>query len=146
MVIGSDELEKLAEDSFKDRRIGGTIYCGGCGYNLKTLPYLYQCPECGQEYNARPLVMKGIFLPQNTSPPFVDMAAVVFCGPIAFFLIDGSTQPFEPAGFVMGILAAVMTVVYLGICIRRSRVMIKTRSILRRIRRFERELAESDND
>ena len=146
MVISSDELERLADDAYKERRIGGTIYCGGCGYNLKTLPYLYQCPECGQEYNARPLVMKGIFLPQITSPPFVDMAAVVFCGPIAFFLIDGATQPFEPAGFVMGLCAAILAVVYFGICIRRWRTLIKTHVILRRIRQFERDLAGSDND
>ncbi len=146
MVIGSDELERLADESFKDRRIGGTVYCGGCGYNLKTLPYMYQCPECGQEYNARPLVMKGIFLPLNISPPFVDMAAVVLCGPIAFFLIDGATQPFEPAGFAMGVFAAILTVVYFGICINRWRALIKTRVILHRIRRYEEELDGSDND
>ena len=146
MVLGTDELERLADDAYKERRIGGTVYCGGCGYNLKTLPYLYQCPECGQEYNARPLIMKGIFLPLNITPPFADMAAVVFCGPIAFFLIDGATQPFEPAGFTLGVLAAILTVVYFGICIRRWRTMIKTRIILHRIDRYEKELAASEND
>jgi len=146
MVLGTDELERLADDAYKERRIGGTVYCGGCGYNLKTLPYMYQCPECGQEYNARPLVMKGIFLPQSMSPPVVDMAAVVFCGPIAFFLIDGATQPFEPAGFAMGILAAILTVVYFGICIRRWRALIQSHVILRRIHRYEDDLAASDRD
>lgn len=146
MVLGTDELERLANDAYRERRIGGTVYCGNCGYNLRTLFYVYRCPECGQEYNARPLVMKGIFLPQNVSPPLVDMAAVVFCGPIAFFLIDGATQPFEPAGFVMGVSAAVLTVVYFGICVRRWRSYINSRVILRRINRYEKELAESDND
>jgi len=146
MVLGTDELERLADDAYRERRIAGTVYCGNCGYNLRTLFYVYRCPECGHEYNARPLVMKGIFLPQNISPPFVDMAAVVFCGPIAFFLIDGATQPFEPTGFAMGILAAILTVVYFGICIRRWRTLIKTRVILHRINRYEDDLAASDND
>jgi predicted Zn-ribbon and HTH transcriptional regulator len=144
--VGTTDLDRLADDMYKEYRIGGTVYCGNCGYNLRTLPYLYQCPECGNEYNARPLVMKGIFLPLSTSPPFVDMAAVVFCGPIAFFLIDGATQPFEPAGFTMGVLAAILTVVYFGICIRQWRTLIKTLVLLRRINRYEDDLAASDND
>jgi len=146
MVLGTDELERLADDAYKERRIGGTVYCGNCGYNLRTLPYFYRCPECGNEYNARPLVMKGIFLPQNISPPFVDTAAVLFWGPIAFVLIDGATQPFEPTGFAMGILAAVLAVVYLWICIDRWRKAIRSRIILRRINRYEDDLAASEND
>jgi len=146
MVLGTDELERLADDAYKERRIGGTVYCGNCGYNLRTLFYVYRCPECGQEYNARPLVMKGIFLPLYTSPPWADMAAVVFCGPIAFFLIDGATQPFEPAGFIMGLSAAILTVVYGAICVRRWKELIKTHVILSRIRQYEKELAGSDHD
>lgn len=146
MVLGTDELERLADEAYKERRIGGTVYCGNCGYNLRTLYYVYRCPECGQEYNARPLVMKGIFLPQYTSPPWTDMAAVVFCGPIAFFLIDGATQPFEPVGFIMGLSAAVLTVVYSSICVHRWKALFKTLAILRRIRRYEDELAGSGHD
>ena len=139
MVLGTDELERLADDAYKERRLSGTVYCGNCGYNLRTLFYVYRCPECGQEYNARPLVMKGIFLPQSISPPFADTAAVVFCGPIAYFLIDGATQPFEPTGFVMGILAAVLTVVYLWLAWRRWARLLKARLIAHRIAQDERE-------
>ena len=90
--------------------------------------------------------MKGIFLPHYDTLPFVDMAAVAFCGPSAFFLIDGATQPFEPVGFVMGLLAALLTVIYFGISVRRWRSFIKSHVILSRIHRYEKELAESEND
>ncbi len=139
MVLGTDELERLADDAYKERRIAGTVYCGNCGYNLRTLFYVYRCPECGQEYNARPLVMRGIFLPQNVSPPFVEMFAVVFCGPIAFVLIDGATQPFEPTGFVMGLGAAILTVVYLWLAYGRWARVLRARIIARRIAQAERE-------
>ncbi len=146
MAFGNDELERLADDAYKERRISGTVYCGNCGYNLRTLFYVYRCPECGQEYNARPLVMKGVFLPQNTSPPLADMAAAVLFGAVAYSLIDNATQPFEPVGFVMGLLAAILTVVYFGITLRRGRSYFKCRAIAARIHRYERELAASDND
>ena len=139
MVLGTDELERLADEAYKDRRMAGTVYCGNCGYNLRTLPYVYRCPECGHEYNARPLVMKGIFLPQSVSPPFVEMFAVVFCGPMAFTLIDGATQPFEPTGFIMGVSAAVLTVVYLWLAYGRWGRVFRARMIARRIAQDERE-------
>ena len=145
MVLGSDELERLADEAYKDRRMAGTVYCGNCGYNLRTLFYVYRCPECGQEYNARPLVMKGIFLPQNLSLPFVELFAVVFCGPIAFVLIDGATQPFEPAGFIMGLVAAVLAVIYLRLAWGRLRMVLRTRVILHRIAKAENEMADPDD-
>ena len=139
MVLGTDELERLADDAYKDRRMAGTVYCGKCGYNLRTLFYVYRCPECGQEYNARPLVMRGIFLPQNVSAPFVEMFAVVLYGPIAFVLIDGATQPFELAKFVMGLGAAILAVVYLWLAYGRWVRVLKARTIARRIAQAERE-------
>ena len=61
MVLSENELDRLADEMYLDRRIAHSVYCGECGYNLRTLPYAGRCPECGGEYNARPLIMKGIF-------------------------------------------------------------------------------------
>ena len=44
------------------------------------------------------------------------------------------------------ISAAILTVIYFGICIGRWKTMIKTRVILHRINRYEKELAASEND
>ena len=93
MVLGSDELDRLADDIDKDRTITGSIYCGNCGYNLRTLPYAYTCPECGKGYNARPLKMEGVFLPQDTYFPASDTAATLLCAAILFVFIRGSIKP-----------------------------------------------------
>ena len=79
MVIGSGELERLADEMYKDRRITGPVYCGVCGYCLRTLPYRYRCPECGGDYNARPLKLTGIFTPHETQIPFREMGASIVC-------------------------------------------------------------------
>jgi len=73
MSLRSDELEQLADDIYKNRRLTTSTYCDNCGYNLRTLPYVYTCPECGQSYNARPLQMKGVFAPYDVEIPWNDM-------------------------------------------------------------------------
>lgn len=79
MAFTREELDRLVDD-IRDRGvITASVYCGKCGYNLRTLPYVYQCPECGNEYNARPLSRRGIF---PTSPyyiPLREMLATVVC-------------------------------------------------------------------
>ncbi len=50
-----------------------SIYCGACGYNLRTLPWVGRCPECGNEYIARPTRRKGTFLPQELVFPWGDL-------------------------------------------------------------------------
>ena len=83
------DLERIAAETYTDRRIRSSVYCGRCGYNLRHLPYIYQCPECGQEYNARPLSMKGIFSPHDVYFPAFDVAILVLLGPLAFSFIYG---------------------------------------------------------
>jgi hypothetical protein len=72
MGLSQQELERISDDVYKNRRITASTFCGNCGYNLRTLPYVYTCPECGQSYNARPLVMKGIFVPYEVEIPWAD--------------------------------------------------------------------------
>ena len=90
MVLSSDELDRIADDIYKDRIITGSVYCGNCGYNLRTLPYVYTCPECGNGYNARPLKMEGIFAPQDTYFPASDIAATLLCAAIMFVFVRGN--------------------------------------------------------
>ena len=95
MVVSHDDLDRLADDIYKNRRISGWIYCGNCGYNLRTLPYVYTCPECGHEYNARPLTMRGIFLPHEASFPLRDLAALLACvlGTVVFAVAHSAEKP-----------------------------------------------------
>jgi len=57
---------------------------------LRTLPYIHQCPECGQEYNARPLVMKGIFVPSMADPPVYEaIMGPVFAAGAVLLVVSG---------------------------------------------------------
>jgi len=78
MGLSSDDLDRLSKDVFSERRIGHSIYCGECGYNLRTLSYLGRCPECGNEYNARPAVRKGIYIATEIKFPLVELVCVLF--------------------------------------------------------------------
>ena len=69
MVLSNHELDRIAEDIYRDRRIRSSIHCAKCAYNLRTLPYVYSCPECGQPYNARPGSMKGILISKTVGFP-----------------------------------------------------------------------------
>ncbi len=86
MVIGRDELERIEEELAPDRLIHKSVYCGKCGYNLRTLPHVYTCPECGHAYNARPRKMKGIYAPGDTYLPVSDVFWVLLCLAIAWIL------------------------------------------------------------
>jgi hypothetical protein len=137
MAISSDELERLASDTYKDRLIPGTLYCADCGYNLRTLPYVHICPECGNPYDARPLAMTGIFAPQDIELPFRDMLAALACGASAFILGYGAFSPPDLFRLLLGLFFAVLAVVFFWqSCARFSR-SFKAIAIARRIAQEE---------
>lgn len=133
MAFSKSELDRYADDAYKDRRITSSVYCGHCGYNLRTLPYIYTCPECGNQYNARPLNMKGIYAPQAVDVPFGDMAAAVFCGLTVFLLARNAFSPLDlwRAGFT--VVFVVFTVMFLSRVYDRFAVLMKARRVARRI-------------
>lgn len=146
MSLSSGDLERIEEEMFTDRRITGSVYCGRCGYNLRTLPFCYHCPECGNEYNARPLKMKGIYVPfpgglASVIRSFVGAAAFLAVTPI--FAIPAFTAP-EPhaLSIAASLLVAVAGVGYFVQGIDRCRRWLRDITIARRIAADE--VAESD--
>lgn len=132
MSLGSDELSRLTE-SYGDRRIGGSLYCGNCGYNLKTLPYVYKCPECGNAFNARPLSMKGIFLPVDTSMPWSSaLGALCFVTLTVVMLVRG-LNPIDGFRIFAAVLCALVAVYHIWSGKRRLRRFLKYRFIARQI-------------
>jgi hypothetical protein len=88
------DRERHADDMYTDRRITGTVYCGSCGYDLRTLPYIYRCPECGQEYNARPLKMEGIFMPHMAEVPTREaLLGTIFAVGGVVLILSGMNPP-----------------------------------------------------
>lgn len=133
MSLSSSDLDRLADEQYSQRRISNSTYCDNCGYNLRSLPYAYTCPECGNEYNARPLKMIGIFEPYMVEFPFGDIVATVLCGAIGGSMIYGSASQLQSPRLLFGIAIAVMSLVFSVKSFRRMLRYLKARSITRRI-------------
>ena len=133
MALSGQDLERLADDQYKDRIITGSVYCGSCGYNLRTLPYIYTCPECGNQYNARPLKMTGIFTPHETYFPASEIAAALLCAPIAFVLIRGGIITADSGRVTLGALFCMIMVSFAVQAYMRLVRFIKARALARRI-------------
>jgi hypothetical protein len=121
----SDEEGFLAPE----RRIGHSVHCGVCGYRLQYLPYIGQCPECGGEYDARALSMRGIFLSSAPEFPLGHLFATVVMAATAGALIGRFLNPFQSGPIFLGLLmgaGAVYTAVHalkiLGTIIRHAKV------------------------
>ena len=139
MVVGSDELERMAAEAYLDRAITGSLYCGDCGYNLHTLPYLYVCPECGNKYDARPLSMKGIFAPHEVEIPFRDVVAALACGVSSFILGNGAFSPPDLFRLSLGLVFAVFGAMFAWHAYVRTGRFVKGIVVMRRIEREQEE-------
>jgi len=137
MPMSSGELDRLADDMYKDRRITGSVYCRDCGYNLKSLPYRHRCPECGNEYNARPLTQTGIFSPHEGDFPYGDIFMFLACAGSAVVLGWGAMQTRDWWQLFGGGLFVVLALISLNRTINRLVRFFKTGAIIRRIQAEE---------
>ncbi|MBI4717463.1 MAG: hypothetical protein HY763_06640 [Planctomycetes bacterium] len=126
MVLSRDELSRLNEkDTYTDRRITTSIYCGKCGYNLRTLPYVYTCPECGNAYNARPVGTEGIYTAHEVAPPIGGSLGSILALAVTAALVHGGLNPVdEPRLYLAG--GFLLTAAYFGI-----RAAVGWRNVLR---------------
>lgn len=146
MGLTSHDLERFADDMYKDRRINATVYCGRCGYNLRTLPYVYTCPECGNGYNARPLVMQGIFAPQEINFPFRDYGMVLLGGLSTLVLAWGLKWPLDLGQSIMVLILGGLTLIFAWFSIVRTKRFIVSSRVAQRIRRAEEDLEEEEDE
>ncbi len=133
MPLDIGELDRLADDTYKNRVITGFIYCGHCGYNLHSLPYVYTCPECGQQYNARPLVMKGIFSPHNAQLPVSEIAGMLLCLTVAVGLIWSGVKGSGTVRIIAGAAIGILGITLGSKAYQRTMQYFKTMGIARRI-------------
>ncbi len=139
MVLSRHELEELSDDTYRDRRIKESTFCGRCGYNLRTLPFVYRCPECGNAYNARPLKMKGIFFPHAVYPPVKEIVATAFCGVIAVLLLISAIKPLDEGRLVFGVVFTAITGVFAGQVVHKFQHFFTFWSLSNRIAKEEEE-------
>ena len=139
MPLSDEERNRLEDDILFDRRITRSLYCGSCGYNLKTLPRSYVCPECGQPYNARRQPMKGIYFPHDVEPPIAQIAGALISAVVAVSLLSVAFRPFSAVRVTFGLIFAVATV-YLSVqTYWRVKRLIKFQALARRITQQEEE-------
>ena len=139
MGLSEEELDRLADEMYLQRRISSPTYCATFGYNLRTLPHVYTCPECGHAYNARPLKMRGIFLPYEYEPPMSDAAATILCAFGAFLLIARGVNPVDQGLLIIGSGFGVLAIVYAVKFVLGMLRYLRARSIARRIEMDEEE-------
>ena len=87
---------RVPEDKQALERILGRIYCGRCGYDLRTLPKMGRCPECGNDYNSRPAGMQGIHLPGSVGFPvgmvFISVVSTVLAINLIFETVTSFSE------------------------------------------------------
>ncbi len=130
------ERNRIAEDILLDRRIRTSMYCAKCGYNLRSLPRAYHCPECGHEYSTRGTT-HGIFLPHGVDPPIPLIVATLGSGLMAGFLIAGGIQVANENEIVLGCVFALITLGTGCMAVSRMAGFLNHRRIARRIEEDE---------
>jgi len=133
MAMSQSDLDRLADDTYKGHILQSSTYCERCGYNLRTLPYVYTCPECGNEYNARPLKMKGIFQPHTTRVPVGDIAAVVFGVGGALLFGIGGIRSADPTRITIATMFLLMSLPFQWRAYRGLRRLAHSRAVARQI-------------
>lgn len=134
MPLSSSDLERMADDIYRGRLLTISTYCAKCGYNLLTLPYVYTCPECGNKYNARPLLMKGIFIPSRYELPLRDLFVVLGFAVATAVIGYGAFKPLDVIRLVIGLFFAASTVICTAQLFNRLMRYIQAVQIIRRIK------------
>ena len=137
MGLSVRDSERLADEIYRDRRISGTLYCANCGYCLKTLLYQQICPECGQEYNARSTVMKGIYFPHQGALPFGDFLTTLCYAAVSVALHWGAYRPVDGVRIAMAMVMSVFCLVNAYLTFQRFLIALRARVITSRIARQE---------
>ncbi len=113
MAIDHDGLRYLLEETEGENVITSTVFCDQCGYQLRMLPYIGRCPECGNPYNARGLKIEGIFVPHTAAFPASDIAAGLASAALVIWLVAGLIKRFDLWTLLFAAVFGYMAVVFL---------------------------------
>lgn len=123
MSVGLDELE---------RTLAYSVFCDRCGYNLRRLPYVGQCPECANSYNARPLMLKGIYHAFDLKFPLFDIMIVLACVGMGGAMISTSLNPVVDWAIVCGLTFFLLGLALAPTVYRDAARYLRFRRIIRR--------------
>ncbi len=129
--------QELPEGVDPDRIITHSVYCENCGFNLRYATYVGICNECGSPYNARPLKMKGIFLPGSARFPTGDILVALIAGSVSVWAIRAGLRPGNMKMLSLAALSGAIAVSYAAFAVRRAGRFWRAVRVVRRIRTEE---------
>lgn len=141
MQRDTDKAESSQTVLDADRSIHMDLFCAECGYNLRTLPYVGRCTECGSRYNARPLRMEGIFTSQLAEFPVANVFGALLTWGLVVVLVPFSLQPEDEWRWLFVVIFAVVASLYTRLSWIGVGRFLRFRRLVRRI-----ELGEEYND
>lgn len=134
MGMSSEEIARMmAEDISTGGVIGHEVHCKVCGYNLQSLPYVYNCPECGSAYNANALDMRGVWRNEEYDFPFGEIFSTFICLLIATVLCFAAVRSADIFSLLYGVAFLVLTGVFGVRSFRTAGNYVHMRAIARRI-------------
>ena len=107
------------------------LFCGKCGYNLRTLSIFGRCPECGNEYDARPIRMEGLLLGQDIGFPFEEILGAVLCGLVGVPILLHGTMDMGRGWYAAAAPFVIMLVAFVYGVIRKLGKLLCYRSLVR---------------
>ena len=128
-------MAKIGQEIISQRGIDRDTFCERCGYNLRTLRLIGRCPECGGEYDTRPVNLRGILLPKDLRLPADLIGATVLSGLLAYVILRLAVRYTVLWAHFVGFPFAVMSLLFLFATFRRTRKMLRHHALLRQARR-----------
>lgn len=124
-IMGQLERQLLTR-----RMIADNLFCGNCGYNLRTRPTIGICPECGHEYDARPVSMQGILLDDDISFPFAELAGMLALSGLGLGALYAAVYRGVEWMYVPGGMFTLLGVIYVGQTFRKTARYLHHRRLL----------------
>jgi hypothetical protein len=96
-----------------------------------------RCPECGGEYNAQPLGMRGILIPQDLRIPWGDFIRFVLCAAVGLLLMYAAVVEGRTWAYVPAVVLLVFGLLFLYLAARQTQALWRHRALLRRAVEYE---------
>lgn len=114
-------MPEVGRDFIQAQGLNYDTYCAACGYNLRTRARFGRCPDCGNEYDARPLKFKGLLESSPPRFPFSELwhalLAGICAGVAALLAADGSIGVWWAAvPFVVAMAVFLFMALRQGVC------------------------------
>ena len=129
MALEHEQLEHMLEEEEGPRLMTNSVVCDQCGCQLRGLPFVGRCPECGNSYRVRGIETEGIFVPQAANFPAMDLVAGLVSGGLALWLVAGLVRRLDLWSLLCAGILGYLGFVFLRQGLRRLRRFIRGQKI-----------------